>query len=88
MAIGAYTLAADVTVPAGTAVPDALNGNGSASTDPATWTQLQDTTFPKGQPIVLDDGGELYTAITTVNADALLPLSAVQETGGQVGTSN
>jgi hypothetical protein len=54
----------------GTATPDSLNGNGSASTPATGWSALWPVTFLAGQAIVLDPAGKLFAAIGAGNLRA------------------
>jgi hypothetical protein len=70
MAVSRYVLTSTVTVAAGTASADALNGNGSASTPATGWSALWPTTFIAGTAIMLDPAGKLFAAIGVGNLRA------------------
>jgi hypothetical protein len=84
MAVSRYVLVSNVTVAAGTATPDSLNGNGSASTPATGWSQLWPTQFLAGQAILLDPAGKLFTAIGAGNLRAW----SDRESVGHQGTAN
>lgn len=77
MAISRYVLTSTVTVAAGAATPDSLNGNGSASTPATAWTQLWPTQFLAGTAILADPAGKLYAAIGSSNLRAYADTDAV-----------
>jgi hypothetical protein len=84
MALNRYVLTSTVTVAAGAATADTLNGNGSATTPATGWSQLWPTTFLAGQAIDLDPAGKLYGAIEAGNLRAW----ADQEAVGHAATAN
>lgn len=97
MAINQYVLTANVTVPAGT--PDTpvagepMTGglsseSGTVDETPGTWAQPWATTFVKGQKIMLDPSGQLFTAIGSGNLRQISPVPGDGATGGYYGTSN
>jgi len=71
VALNRYVLTSAVTVPAGTATP-VSGGPGTASwAGPAgAWAEGFPVTFQRGQVIVLDPAGSLYSAIGAGNLRA------------------
>jgi hypothetical protein len=91
MALNRYVLAADVTVPAGTAATVAAGepgtagaaGSGSAAT---TGGPLWPVTYPQGTVLLLDTAGNLYAALN--GAGALRAFTDGTDTAGHQALAN
>ena len=77
MAVSRYVVTSSVTIAAGTATADTLNGNGSATTPATGWSALWPVTFLAGTAILLDSAGKLFTAIGGGNLRAYTDQDAV-----------
>jgi hypothetical protein len=94
MAINQYVLTATVVVPPGTPTTvvagepgtGGASGFGNAST--SAGYDVKPVTFVKGQKIMLDPTGGLFTAIGGGNLRQITPLPGDGATGGYYGTSN
>lgn len=94
MAINQYVLTTTVVVAAGTtaAVVAGEPGTGGAAgfgnTAVSAGFDVRPETFVKGQKIMLDPTGALFTAIGSGNLRQISPLPGDGATGGYYGTSN
>jgi hypothetical protein len=97
MAINQYVLTATVTVAAGTPATavagEPMTGGlasvaGTIAETAGAWADPGPRTFLKGQKIMLDPAGSLFTAIGSGNLRQITPLPGDGATGGYYGTSN
>jgi hypothetical protein len=61
---------------------------GTITETAGTWADVKPATFLKGQKIMLDPAGQLFTAIGSGNLRQISPLPGDGATGGYYGTSN